>query len=357
MTEQDVQGLDPETSENRPGVMVRIRSSISRLQAWFRGLTQRQRLLAAIAAVSAMILLVAGVLIWYLIFRKPISSLPGLNVNLPPNYSYSISGIDRPLGVAVDRERARVYVSQSGGSRRVLIFDIEGNPLGELIPPNPNRPHTPTYVAVNQATGNVYVSDRGVNALYVYAADGTLIGTLTPKGANTFGPLGVAVDSSGIVYVADANAGPQVVWALKSDGTVVRKFGETAGLSYPNGVAVSDDGTVFVADSNNTRVVVFNADASIRGILARGDADAPMGLTRGLAIGDNGRLYVVDTTNNIVRVYSADRSGIPVFGTLFGDSGQLDGQFNFPNGIATDSHGHIFVTDRENNRLQVWTNP
>jgi hypothetical protein len=39
----------------------------------------------------------------------------------------------------------------------------------------------------------------------------------------------------------------------------------------------------------------------------------------------------------------------------FGDEGIADGQFEYPNGIATDSRSTIYVTDRENGRVQVWS--
>lgn len=332
------------------------RASWSRVVGWFAALTRRQRLLAAIGAVLAAIIIVAAILIWYLIYRKPITELPGLNVAIPPDYSYSISDVQRPIGVAVDNANQRLYVSQTDGSRTVRVFDIEGNPLGELKAPNATSLNLPTYLAVDQRNGNLYVADRGINQLFVYNSAGKYLRTVMPKGVKSWGPLGVAVDKDGIIYVADANASPQRIWAFEADGTVVRTYGEKDFLSYPNGLAVLDDGTVFVADSNKVRVLVYNADGTLRGMLAKGEAPADLGLPRGLAAADSGRLYVVDTTNGIVRIYGPDISGVPVYATLFGEAGQLAGQFAWPNGIALDDHGHIFVTDRQNNRLQVWTN-
>ncbi len=53
-------------------------------------------------------------------------------------------------------------------------------------------------------------------------------------------------------------------------------------------------------------------------------------------------------------MFQKDSSGVPVYTNSFGDMGNGDGQFLYPNGVTTDTHGHVFVTDRQNNRVQVW---
>lgn len=327
-----------------------------RFRHWLMGLTRRQRLLGAIGAVVVAIATVLAILAWYLIFRQPITQLPGLNVTLPPVFSYSISDVSRPLGVAIDEENARLYVTQSAGSRTVKVFDLEGNPLGELPAPPDAGMHTSTYVAVDPTTQDVYVTDRGTNRVYVYSSDFEYVGTLKPRGKRVWGPLAIAIDAAGNIYVADAGTSEQFVWMLRPDGEVVRKIGEGSGLSFVNGLTVLEDGSLLVADSNNTRVMAFAASGEALGALARGEAEAPLGLIRGLAVGPGARLYVVDTTNSNVRVYRTDDGDLPTYATVFGEIGQMDGQFLYPNGIAADEHGRIYVTDRENNRLQVWTN-
>lgn len=327
-----------------------------RFNAWLRGLTRRQKLLGAIGLVAAALVIVVAILAWYLILRKPITELPGLAVEVAPGYSYSISGVSRPLGVALDEEGNRVYVTQSDGNRTVKVFDFDGNPLGELLPPDDGFSHSSTYVAVDPSTRNVYVTDRGSNSLLVYDSEGKYLRTVKPDGAKNWGPLAIEIDKDGLIYVADANAAPQRIWVFEADGRVVRTFGESETLSFPNGIALYEDGTVAVADSNHTQVIVYNADGTFHGKLAKGEADAALGMPRGLAVGAKDRLYVVDTTNAVVRVFKPANDGVPEFAIMFGEIGQLEGQFLYPNDVDTDEHGHIFVTDRENNRVQVWTN-
>ena len=71
-------------------------------------------------------------------------------------------------------------------------------------------------------------------------------------------------------------------------------------------------------------------------------------------MGEGDRLYVVDPVAQTVKVYDVSASE-PKFLFQFGDFGQEDGQFNFPNDIALDAAGRIYIADRENNRIQVWS--
>jgi sugar lactone lactonase YvrE len=75
-----------------------------------------------------------------------------------------------------------------------------------------------------------------------------------------------------------------------------------------------------------------------------------------MAVDDRGRLFVVDTTDHMVRLFSTSSSPTtpPTYVASFGDQGVGDGQFMYPNGVASDGRGRIYVTDRQNNRIQVW---
>lgn len=316
--------------------------------------TRTTPLMAGIAVVSVLIVVTGGTLGWYVVNRKPLSELPGLTVYPAPAFSYSIPNITRPMSVAYDETDNRLYVTQTGGTRSVRIFTAQGDDLGALKAPD-DAVHTPTYVAVEPKTHNLYVSDRSTNSVYVYNEAGKYLRDVKPEGVANWGPLAMAFGPDGALFVADSNSTPQVVWQLKTDGTVVRKFGSEDGLSFVNGLAVQSDGSLVVADSNHGRVLVYEKDGALRGALARGEADAPLGMPRGLAVADTGVLYVIDVTNQVARMYGPDPSGVPVYTNSFGDMGNGDGQYLYPNGVTTDTHGHVYVADRENHRVQVWT--
>ena len=89
--------------------------------------------------------------------------------------------------------------------------------------------------------------------------------------------------------------------------------------------------------------------------ISAGVGEGDLGLPKGAAIDDAGRLFVADTTDHMVRAYTVGATGtVPAYIGSFGGEGQLDAKFEYPNGVATDKRAHIYVTDRENNRVQVW---
>jgi hypothetical protein len=134
-------------------------------------------------------------------------------------------------------------------------------------------------------------------------------------------------------------------------------MGAPGQLSYPNGIAVEADGNIDVSDSYNGRLVTFSPDGKMLATVSRGVGEGDLGLPRGAAVDDAKRLYVVDTADHMVRIYSVGSSEVatPAYIASFGGEGQLDGTFEYPNGVATDTRAHVYVTDRENNRVQVWS--
>jgi DNA-binding beta-propeller fold protein YncE len=265
--------------------------------------------------------------------------------------------------VAVTPSGDRIYVTESDGTRIVRVYDRAGKQLGTLKPPastGVGPAHLPMYVAINPTTQDVYVSDRLTSSIYVYNAKGTFVRTFAPKGnlGRKWAPLALAFGRDGSLYATDVK-GPdtktQRVVVFGPDGTLVRSFG-APGLAFPNGIVVDSHGNIEVSDSNNGRLVVFNIAGKTLAVIGSGVGEGDLGMPRGAAVDDSGRLYVVDTSDHNVKVYNLGNSTseTPVYVGLFGTEGQLDGTFEFPNGIATDTRAHIYVTDRENNRVQVW---
>jgi DNA-binding beta-propeller fold protein YncE len=312
-----------------------------------------------LAALLAALVILALLFAWYLMNRKPLSELPGLSEAKVPHYEFSIYGTSNPIGVAVTPTGDRIYVTEENAPYLVHVYDHSGKQVGTLAPPASTGPsHIPDYVAINPTNQDVYVSDHSTDAIYIYNAQGKYLKTFAPKGnLGKWEPLGLAFGPDGSLYATDVEGTGKAhrVVVFSPDGTLEQSMG-APGLSFPNGIALDQHGNIDVADSNNGRLLIFSPTGKIIATVGHGLGTGDLGLPRGVAIDGAGRLYVVDSSDHMVRIYNDASSTVPTptFIASFGTEGQIDATFEYPNGIATDTRAHVYVTDQGNNRVQVW---
>ena len=110
-----------------------------------------------------------------------------------------------------------------------------------------------------------------------------------------------------------------------------------SGFNYPSGVAVDTSGHVFVADTYNNRIVSMNADGSNQTTIAATGFSYPMGV----AVDTSGHVVVADTDNNRIVSMNADGSNETAIGS----------GFSYPWGVAVDTSGQVFVADTNNNQI------
>ncbi|RDZ29561.1 gluconolaconase [Lysobacter silvisoli] len=181
--------------------------------------------------------------------------------------------------------------------------------------------------------GTVYVADAGDNnRIRAIRADGSVVtlagadegfrdGVGAAAAFDT--PSGIALDAAGNLYIADTGnhairkLDPQGrVSTLAGDGTAGYRDGPGAQARFngPVGVALDKQGNVYVADTYNDRIRVIRRDGQVL-TLAGGDQpgyqDGPGPLARfdtptGLALDRHGRVYVADTRNNAIRRIGLD---------------------------------------------------
>ena len=192
-------------------------------------------------------------------------------------------------------------------------------------------------------------------------------------------PSGVAVDSSGNVYVADTdnNAIRKIVASTGAVSTLAgglqTALGADAiseGFARPSGVAVDGSGNVYVADTLNnmirkvTSAGVVSTIAGQAGVAGSADGTGTAALfqgPQGLAIDPSGEaLYIADTNNQTVRKMVLSSGEVSTIAGLAGTSGSADGTgssalFNGPFGVAVDSSGNVYVADADNNTIRKVT--
>jgi streptogramin lyase len=134
----------------------------------------------------------------------------------------------------------------------------------------------------------------------------------------------------------------------------------------PSGVAVDASGNVYVADAGNNRICVVSPSGNTRTLTGNGNAgsnngagkDATFNNPTGVAVDASGNVYVADMLNNLIRKVASDGTTSTLAGN--GDIGSKDGidtaaRFYFPNSLAVDGSGNVYVTDDINNLIRAIT--
>jgi sugar lactone lactonase YvrE len=154
--------------------------------------------------------------------------------------------------------------------------------------------------------------------------------------ANAGTPNGVAVDSSGDVFIADT-AGAQV---LEYTPAGVRSV-VPLDLVTPNGLAVNSFGSLYVSDSSANQLYEYNAIIGQQTLSFQGLTPGTLNDPGKIAVGQNGSVYVADTGNNRVVFLNSDSfpNVVPAIG------------LNAPQGVAADAAGNIYIADTGNNRV------
>ena len=174
------------------------------------------------------------------------------------------------------------------------------------------------------------------------------------SGMSLQGPSGVAVDSSDQVYVFQRR-GPCVV-IFNPNGTVrgvwQRRDGVPADAHH---IHVGPDDTVYLVDRDGHQVLFYNAAGEVVKSLGTRDQaamQAPFNHPADVCVAPSGEMYVADGYgNSSVHRFSSTGDYI----SSFGSPGSGPGQFRVPHSIRVSNDGRVYVADRENHRVQVFT--
>jgi DNA-binding beta-propeller fold protein YncE len=187
-----------------------------------------------------------------------------------------------------------------------------------------------------------------------------------PAGYQWSEATSIAVDSHDRVFVF--NRGPHPVIVFAADGSFLSSWGEGS-FNRPHGITIGPDDAVYCTDDCDHTVRKFTPDGRLLLTLgtsgrpsdtgAAGNdfrtikrAGPPFNYPTNIALAPEGDLYVADGYGN-ARVHKFAPDGRLLFS--WGEPGSGPGQFHVPHGIAVDRAGTVYVADRENSRIQLFT--
>jgi sugar lactone lactonase YvrE len=274
-----------------------------------------------------------------------------------------------PFGVAIDAKGA-LYVADAGETNRVRKIEPDGS-TSTL----PGVFDTPSGLAVD-SEGNVYVADTGANLIRKIGPDG-VVSTLAGDGGAGFrdgpsgqaqfnGPIGVAVDKAGRIYIADTYndrirviepegqvktlaGGPQPGFA---DGA-----GAAAAFHTPCGIALDRDGALLIADTGNNAVrrLGINGTVTTLARMAPDDPTSPLRAPIGIAATADGFAYVTSfrrgqilelSPTGEVRVLTGPDAWAPENRAL---------RLARPAGLAIDRKGSLYVAETAGYKISKLT--
>ena len=166
---------------------------------------------------------------------------------------------------------------------------------------------------------------------------------------------GVGVDKDDRVYVFNRGAHPVIIF--DREGNFIGSWGEGL-FTRAHGVTMGPDDTIYLTDDGDHTVRKCTLDGKV--LLTIGSPGKPTPFHSGLpfnrcthvALSPDGEIYVSDGYCNS-KVHKYTPAGEHMFS--WGESGTLEGQFNVPHNICTDGDGIVYVADRENHRVQLFS--
>lgn len=297
----------------------------------------------------------------------------------------TVAQLNYPQGVAVDSV-GNIYFSERNRIRKVAAATGIITTIWQQTSPQTNN------VAVDSA-GNIYIAclddvDNRGRILKVTAATGSVTtvaggGTAYPgdggpaTAAELYEPRGVAVDSTGNIYIADDNAS-RIRKVTAATGIITTVAGNgtngysgdggpatAAQLYWPNSVAVDSAGNVYIADGINNRIRKVTASTGIITTVAGGGTTYPgngipattaqLGDLWGVAVDSAGNIYIADNYIQQVDATTGIITTVAGNGTYgySGDGGLATAaELNMPWGVAVDSVGNIIFADYYNYRIR-----
>jgi hypothetical protein len=257
-------------------------------------------------------------------------------------------GLSRPDGAGCT-DKNLLVVSDTGNSQ-VLKYAVQDQTFkfeGEVkIPQLVN----PGKVQVN-SKGEVLIFDEKQVRIVRLSADGAFAGYVEPSGMpapTIWTPRSLAVDRKDNIYLLDIAS--ERVLVLDPSGKYLRDIKYPKEYGFFSDVTVTMGGTVLALDTVQCRVYTAAADAQVFSPLSAPFKEYALFPTS-ITTDASGLIIVVDQNGGALVVLNQNGT---VLGKYLG-MGWKEGQLRYPSQVCVSELGTLFIADRENNRIQVFS--
>ena len=260
-----------------------------------------------------------------------------------------VTGLKGPYGIAFN-SRGEMIVSECLGYR-ISIFDIRGQRI-RTFGSKGNRPEQmefPRGIAIDD-TDNIYVYSN--HKLQKFTSSGELIKCVGQRGSKEGKfdvPRGGTLYNHQ-VYVCDSNN--HRIQEFDLELNFIRSIGSTGEgrgeLNLPRDIKFDSTGNMYMAEHGNCRVQVLDSSGHFIRLFGQKGKGRLMGPSSVL-IADQ-YVYVSDIVQHRIVVYTSSGQ----FVTSFGRWGPKEGQLSCPFSITSCTDGYIYVSDFNNNRVQIF---
>ncbi|MGD0463862.1 MAG: hypothetical protein ABSB74_15350 [Tepidisphaeraceae bacterium] len=246
--------------------------------------------------------------------------------------------ISNPYGVAM--WNGRIYVCDTRNPA-IEILDLRKHQMQMMTAGEVGKMGKPVAIAI-APDGNKYVADVQVGAIAVFDASDHFVRQI---GHEDFRPGGLAVHGNEL-YVTDHKANHVEVFDRFSGKSlrIIGGFGQKPGqMVGPLGIATDDQGNIYVDDIINCRVQKFAPDGKLLGMFGSlGDHPGTFTRPKHIAVDHDGVIYVVDAAFQNVQMFDSQFKAL----LFFGNNGDYPGSMDLPAGICLHDGDLDLFADR-----------
>ncbi len=289
-------------------------------------------------------------------------------------------------------------VCQSASAQYISNFAGNGSSVGSATGAYSGDGWLAIHAQLNQCAGvavdgagNIYIADKGNNVVRRVNTSGIITtfagtGTVGASGnggqataARLNGPVAVATDAAGNVYITDN--GNNAIRKVNTAGFITAYAGVgsagysgdgasalAAELKAPEGITIDALGNLYIADAGNNVVRKVDTAHNITTVAGTGTAGksgdggaaiaAKLSQPTGVATDQYGNLYIADNANHSIRKVTAAGIITTIAGTgLAGNSGDggpaVSATLRYPSSVSVDGSSNIYIADQGNNNVRV----